>query len=221
MKLIIHGAAGRMGRALRDAIETSADFELLYGVDPVLPVRSLSQCVQKADCVIDFSHHSATADLLNYCVRTKTPVVVCTTGHTPAEHTLIRRAAGQIPVFHSSNVSVGIALLIRLVKQTAGQFPTADITILETHHSQKRDAPSGTALLLAEAIPAPKSISIHSVRRGNVPGIHQVIFTTDSQTITLKHEAHHRGLYAQGALTAAAWLTNRPAGLYAMKDLIR
>ncbi|MBO5836480.1 MAG: 4-hydroxy-tetrahydrodipicolinate reductase [Oscillospiraceae bacterium] len=220
MKLIIHGAAGRMGRALVRALENNGDFQLLYAVDPVLPVRALSQCRQKADCVIDFSHHSATKALLDYCLRTKTPVVVCTTGHTQAEHALLCRAAGQIPVFHSSNVSLGIALLTQLVSQTAQRFPDADITIIETHHSQKRDAPSGTALLLSQAIPSPRNISIHSVRRGTVAGIHRVIFTTESQTVTLQHEAHHRGLYAQGALTAAAWLTGQRPGLYSMKDLV-
>lgn len=242
MKLIIHGAAGRMGRALTKMIENSPDITLLYGVDPVCPdetmVSGLSQCVEKADCVIDFSHHSATQALMDYCTRTKTPVVVCTTAHTPEELALIENAAGEIPVFHSGNMSVGIALLMELARQTAKMFPDADIEIVETHHNQKLDAPSGTALMLAGAIGSvrdsenlvgrrgngkrtKKEIGIHAVRRGSIVGIHEVIVSTPNQSITLKHEAHDRALFAEGALTAAAWLTQQKAGLYDMKDMVK
>ena len=242
MKLIIHGAAGRMGRAVHKMIESSPDITMLYGVDAVCPdetmVSSLSQCREKADCVIDFSHHSATRSLMDYCVKTQTPVVVCTTAHTPEELALIEKAAREIPVFHSGNMSVGIALLMELAKQTAKMFPEADIEIVETHHNQKLDAPSGTALMLSKAIGSvrdsenlvgrsgngkrtKKEIGIHAVRRGSIVGIHEVIVSTPNQSITLKHEAHDRALFAEGALTAAAWLINQRAGLYDMKDMVK
>lgn len=242
MKLIINGAAGRMGRALTKLIENSADITLVSAVDAVCPdqgmVSSLSQVSEKADCVIDFSHHSATKELLCYCESTQTPVVICTTAHTDQELSRIENAGKNIPVFHSGNMSVGIALLMELARQTAKMFPDADIEIVETHHNQKLDAPSGTALMLAKAIGsvrdcvnvlgrsgngkrAKNEIGIHAVRRGGIVGIHEVIVSTANQSITLKHEAHDRALFAEGALTAAAWLTQQKPGLYDMKDMVK
>ena len=156
MKLIINGAAGRMGQALTKMIASSTDFTVAGAVDAVCPgegmVASLSQIKEKADCIIDFSHHTATKDLTDYAVANGTAVVICTTGHTDEELSYIAGAAKHIPVFHSGNMSVGIALLMELAKQTAKMFPDADIEIVETHHNQKLDAPSGTALMLAKAI---------------------------------------------------------------------
>ena len=243
MKLIIHGAAGRMGVALSQLVQNSPDITVVGAVDALCPagdmVASLDQCTEKADCVVDFSHHTATEGLLDYCVENNTPVVICTTGHTQQELDLIARAAGKIPVFHSGNMSVGIALLMRLAKQTAQMFPDADIEIVETHHNQKLDVPSGTALMLAKSVQEVRpdsrlvvgrhengkrqkqDIGIHALRLGGIVGIHQVLVSTGNQTITLKHEAHSRALFAEGAITAAAWLAKQPAGLYDMKDLVK
>ena len=243
MKLMIHGAAGRMGVALTQLVQNSPDITVVGAVDALCPgqdmVASLDQCTEKADCVVDFSHHTATADLLAYCTQNNTPVVICTTGHDRQELDMIADAAKQIPVFHSGNMSVGIALLMRLAKQTAQMFPDADIEIVETHHNQKLDVPSGTALMLAKSVQEArpdsqllvgrhengkrqkKDIGIHSLRMGGIVGIHQVLVSTGNQTITLKHEAHSRALFAEGAITAALWLTNQPAGLYDMKDLVK
>lgn len=243
MKLIIHGAAGRMGNALKALVQNSPDVTVVGAVDALCPtqdmVASLAQCTEKADCVVDFSHHTATADLLDYCTQNNTPVVICTTGHTQQELELIAQAAGQIPVFHSGNMSVGIALLMRLAKQTAQMFPDADIEIVESHHNQKLDVPSGTALMLAKSVQEARpdsrlvigrhengkrqkpEIGIHSLRLGGIVGIHEVLVSTGNQTITLKHEAHSRALFAEGAITAALWLANQPAGLYDMKDLVK
>lgn len=243
MKIIVNGAGGRMGKAIRAMIEKSPDLTLWGAVDAFCQgagmVSSLEECQKDADVIIDFSNHAATRALMDYAVATKTPVVVCTTGHTEQELKSIADAAKEIPVFHSGNMSVGIALLTRLAKQTAAMFPDADIEIVESHHNQKLDVPSGTALMLAKAVQEArpeaelnigrhengkrkkKEIGIHSLRMGNTVGIHEVIVNTGAQIITLKHEAQDRSLFAEGALTAAAFLTVQKAGLYNMKDLVK
>jgi 4-hydroxy-tetrahydrodipicolinate reductase len=193
---------------------------------------------EKVDCIIDFSHHTATEALLNFAKANKIPTVVATTGHTEEEKALILSAAEEIPVFHSANMSLGIALLVELAKTAAKAFPDADIEIIEKHHNRKLDAPSGTALLLANAIKTVRNqakfifgrsgqakreadeIGIHAIRMGNIIGEHEVIVGTDTQTITLKHEAHSRALFAEGALAAAEYLCGKPAGLYDMERMI-
>lgn len=242
MKIIINGAGGRMGKAIRAMIEKNPNLTLWGAVDAFCQgegmVSSLEEC-QKGDVIIDFSNHAATKALMDYAVATKTPVVVCTTGHTEQELKSIADAAKEIPVFHSGNMSVGIALLTRLAKQTAAMFPDADIEIVESHHNQKLDVPSGTALMLAKAVQEARpeaelnigrhengkrtkqEVGIHSLRMGNTVGIHEVIVNTGAQIITLKHEAQDRSLFAEGALTAAAFLADQKAGLYDMKDLVK
>ena len=175
---------------------------------------------------------------MDYCVGRNLPLVAATTGYTEEEFQAIRAGAEKVPVFQSYNMSIGVALLARLVGQAAAIFGGCDVEIVEAHHNRKADAPSGTALLLADAVKAqrpdaeyvfgrhgqhkrqPNEIGIHSLRMGNVVGEHEVIFSTDSQTITLKHQAHDRALFAEGALTAAAFLVGKPAGLYHMDDLL-
>ena len=151
---------------------------------------------------------------------------------------MIDAAAKKIPIFHSANMSLGVALLVELAKITAKTFPDADIEIIEKHHNRKLDAPSGTALLLANAIKEIRTkaklifgrsgqakretdeIGVHAIRMGNVIGEHEVIVGTDTQTVTLKHEAHSRALFAEGAIAAAEFLIGKPAGMYDMKSMI-
>lgn len=151
---------------------------------------------------------------------------------------MIANAAKNVPIFHSANMSLGVALLIELAVKTASVMPDADIEIVETHHNRKLDAPSGTALMIANAIKSVREkalfklgrsgkavrekdeIGIHAVRRGNVVGIHEVLVSTDCQTITLKHEAHSRALFAEGALSAVSFLRNQKPGLYDMNSII-
>jgi 4-hydroxy-tetrahydrodipicolinate reductase len=164
-------------------------------------------------------------------------LVLATTGHTPQEKEMIRAAAKEIPLFFAANYSLGVALLIELAVQTAKAMPEAQIEIIEHHHDRKIDAPSGTALAIAEAIGqvrdtqvvsgrsghgkrTEREIGIHSVRMGNIVGIHEVLIGTKNQCITLKHEAYNRALFAEGALAAAAFLCGKPAGLYDMKSMI-
>ena len=242
MNIIISGAGGRMGKALRAMLEkkgatAAALVDPFVQEDGMLP--QLTDYTGSADCIIDFSNHAGTNALVDFAVAHKLPLVVATTGHTPEEVDRIHQAAQCIPVFHSGNMSLGIALLTELAKQTAQMFPEADIEIVEAHHNQKLDAPSGTALMLAKAVqearPEAKplvgrngsgkrtkeEIGIHSLRMGNTVGWHEVIVNTGTQIITLKHEAQDRSLFAEGALAAAAFLIGKAPGLYTMKDIVK
>jgi len=246
MKLLICGVGGRMGREVAKlALDGMRGATVVAGYD-ILPVDTRefptytdwNVVDEDVDCIVDFSHHSGTEALLDFATKRNIPLVLATTGHTDAERAMIDEAAKKIPLFHSANMSLGIALLVELAKQTAKTFPEADIEIIEKHHNRKLDAPSGTALLLANAIReireracfvfgrsgqakrTPAEIGIHAVRMGNIIGEHEVIVGTDTQTITLKHEAHSRALFAEGALAAAEFLIGKDAGLYDMKKMI-
>ena len=242
--VIVNGACGRMGTEVMKLVDKGyKDTVLAAGVDAGAfsygIKRSLSEVEQGGDVIIDFSNHAATEELLKYAVQTGTPVVISTTGHTEEELAMIKEAAEKVPVFMSYNMSIGVALLCDLAKKAAAVFSDADVEIIETHHNRKQDAPSGTALMLADSIreargggdyvmgrsgtcPRQKGeIGIHAVRVGNVVGEHQVIIGTDAQTITLKHQAHDRALFAEGAITAAVFLKDKPAGLYSMKDMLK
>ena len=246
MKILICGVGGRMGREVAKlALEGVRGAEVVAGFD-VLPVDTRefrtytdwSAVEEDVDCIIDFSHHTATSALLSFAVSKKIPAVIATTGHTEQELAEIESAAKKIPIFRSANMSLGIALLVELAKTAAKTFPNADIEIIEKHHNRKLDAPSGTALLLANAIREvrekarlvfgrsgqakrePDEIGVHAIRMGNIIGEHEVIVGTDTQTLTLKHEAHSRALFAEGAVAAAAFLIGKPAGIYDMKSMI-
>ncbi len=246
MRILINGIGGRMGAEVKKLVlEGYRDSALACGVDinPITiseaPVyTSFADVKESVDCIIDFSHHTATPALLEYATEKNIPVVLCTTGHDEAEMATINKAAEKIALFHSANMSLGVALLCELAKTAAKTFPDADIEIIEKHHNRKLDAPSGTALLLAREIQKIREkaffsfgrqgqakrmkdeIGIHAVRMGNIVGEHEVIVGTDTQTITLKHEAHSRSLFAEGALVAADFIKDRSAGLYDMHSMI-
>ncbi len=241
MRIILHGAGGHMGRIVRRLIDDNEEMTLVAavdvsGVDGCL--SSLDDFTGEADCVIDFSHHAATQTLLNYCTRRNLPLVLCTTGQTESERAAIAEAGAHIPVFFSANMSPAIAMLAGMAAQAAKMFPDADIEIIEKHHNRKLDVPSGTALILAKSIQSvredsvlnigrhengkrtKKEIGIHSLRMGNEVGTHEIIISTGTQTITLKHEAEDRALFAEGAIVAANYIVHQPAGVYAMQDMI-
>ncbi len=245
MKIILRGASGRMGAMMSPAIEASdtdvlvAAVDLNYITDPDAgKYNSLADYDGEADCIVDFTLHSETHELLEYAVCRKIPVVIATTGHTDAERAEIERAAEKIPVFFASNMSVGIAVLIDMAKKAAAAFPEADIEIVETHHKHKLDAPSGTAKTIFEAIKSVRErawaklgrsgidkrtedeIGIHAIRAASVVGRHEVIIATGSETLTLTHEAHDRSLFVKGALCAAHFTDGKPAGLYGMTDML-
>lgn len=245
MNVIIHGIGGRMGRELAALILSGYKGASLtagvdsFGADAAVPCyRTLDEITEPCDVMIDFSHHSCLPALLDYCKKKNIPVVIATTGLNEEELTSIHEAAKSIPVFYSGNMSIGVALLCELAKTTVKTFDHADIEIIEYHHNRKLDAPSGTALMLFEAIKSVKDslvanlgrsglgkrekneVGIHSVRVGNIVGRHEIVIGTDSQTITLTHEAHDRSLFAEGAVTAAEFLIEQHTGLYGMQDMI-
>lgn len=243
IQVIVSGALGRMGSITVEKVNQSQDMTLAAAVDVFSKggdvLSSLNQFEGKADLIIDFSHHTGTPALIQWAVEHNTAVIMCTTGHDDAEKAAIYEAGKRIPVFFSANMSLGVALLAELAKKTAAAFPDADIEIVETHHNRKVDAPSGTALLLGNAIKTVREdavfnmgragmakrtseeIGFHAIRRGNIPGIHEVIVSTDNQCITLKHEVYDRALFADSALSAARFLAGKTPGMYEMADIIR
>ena len=248
--LILCGCGGKMGQAIIRSVADSTDARIVAGVDInasaiapacAFPVYdTVSQFPGKADVIIDFSHHTALPSLLTYAKATGTPIVVATTGHTDEERQLLTDSAKDIAVFFSGNMSIGINLLIELARHAAKTLGESfDIEIVEKHHNQKLDAPSGTALMLADGIREErgeteyvfdrhtkrakreaKEIGIHSVRGGTIVGEHEVMFAGSNEVITLSHSAASREIFAGGALRAAKYLCGKSAGLYNMSDLI-
>lgn len=242
IKVIINGACGRMGCELQKMVEEAEDLKLAARVDKMAEQSGCYSDINDfdgdADVIIDFSNHLGTKELLDYAVKKNIPTVIATTGHTEEELGMIAEASEKIAIFHSANMSLGVALLVELAKRTAEVMPDADIEIVETHHNRKLDAPSGTALMLANELKKVRKnarfilgrsgnakresdeIGISAVRRGNIVGIHEVLVSTDSQTITLKHEAHSRALFAEGGISAARFLVGKAAGLYDMHSIV-
>ncbi len=240
-----------MGRSLAEAISASGECRTVAGVDVnpsftdavcSFPVyQSIYDFPGNADIIIDFSHHSALPTLVKYATERSIPLVIATTGHTDDEIQLMKEASKTIPVFFSRNMSIGINLLIELCKVASNTLGLDfDVEIVEKHHNKKLDAPSGTAMMLAEALKAERDcdtefvysrqevrrqrekseIGIHSVRGGTIVGEHDVIFAGNNEIITLSHSATSREIFATGALKAALFIVNKPAGFYSMSELI-
>ncbi|MBE6799104.1 MAG: 4-hydroxy-tetrahydrodipicolinate reductase [Ruminococcaceae bacterium] len=246
-KIIINGCNGKMGRAVASAINTHEDCSIFAGVDVYnkidnpFPTFDTIGEVNGGDVIVDFSNPSSLPDLLEYAVATKTPIVIATTGYSEADIANIKEAAKAIPVFFTFNMSLGINLLCSLAvtasKILGGGF---DVEIVEKHHNQKVDAPSGTAIMLANAINeandnkykyvydrhsirerrSANEIGMHAVRGGSIVGDHDVIFAGHDEVITLSHSAYSKEVFAVGAVNAAVFIAGKPAGLYDMKDLI-
>ena len=247
-KLLICGAGGKMGRTVESLAKQSPDvFSVVAGADkfadpakfdyPIYP--SLADVPQQADVVVDFSRPDALADILSYCRRTGAGVVLGTTGYTPEQKQQIRDASREIAIFQTFNLSMGIALLSRLVRE-ASEFlgEEFEAEIIEKHHDAKVDAPSGTALMLAAELSGKtpddyvfgrhgtdckrtkREVGIHAVRGGTVVGEHDVLFLGHDEEITLSHRAQSKAVFAQGALRAAGFLCGKPAGLYHMEHYL-
>lgn len=238
MKLIINGSNGRMGKILTSLAKSEGEnIVALVDVNEG-EYSSLNDFSGEADCVIDFSSHKATPEITAYCVKRHIPVLIAATAQTEDELALIHDAAKTIPVFLSPNMSIGVALLADMAERVAKVFGECDIELVEAHHNQKLDVPSGTALMLANRLQEAREgltynigrhedgkrtqseIGIHSLRYGSEVGTHEVIFSNGLETITLRHDAKDRALFAKGALTAARWLIGKPAGLYGMRDML-
>ena len=248
VNIAITGACGKMGRVIADIISARSDCRVCAGVDIVaeqysdFPVyKNVNELTSKPDVIIDFSHPSALDSLLDYCKINNVPVVVATTGYTDDQIKQIKAAAEQIPLFFTFNMSLGINLLVDLAKRATkvlgDQF---DIEIVEKHHNLKKDAPSGTAIMIAEAIneeldnkmhyvydrhsvrkPREKTeIGMHSIRGGTIVGEHDIIFAGRDEVITLSHSAGSKQVFAVGSVNAAVFLSGCEKGLYQMSDLL-
>ncbi|MGN0577735.1 MAG: 4-hydroxy-tetrahydrodipicolinate reductase [Ruminiclostridium sp.] len=248
VKIAIAGANGKMGGVIANLAAQRTDCKVVAGIDlntapngsfPI--VKSPFDLPEKPEVIIDFSHPSALENLLSYCKMNSVPAVFATTGYTEEQISTIKQAAEQIPVFFTFNMSLGINLLVELGKQAArvlgGQF---DVEIVEKHHNLKKDAPSGTAIMLAEAINKElggkmnyvydrhsvrkpreaNEIGMHSIRGGTIVGEHDIIFAGHDEVITLSHSAGSKEVFAAGAVNAAVYLAGREKGLYDMSDLL-
>lgn len=238
MRAILCGANGAMGKLVQSRLKDELVAMVSLDGENGVP-RTFGELGEvPADVIVDFSHHSAVEDVLSYAKKMGCAVVIGTTGHTPQEKELIFRAAEKIPVFYAGNMSLGVAVLCKIAKQAASYFPEADIEIVEIHHNRKVDAPSGTAHMIFEAVKEARpdayehcgragegkrekgEIGISSLRMGGIVGIHEVHICTPSQTLTLRHEAQDRGMFADGAVNAARFVAGRAPGRYDMKDLM-
>ena len=247
MKVLVSGYNGHMGQVLAKMIKENSELELACGVDKVINCEgdtikcftSFNDVNIDIDIVVDFSNHLLTKELVDFGINNNKPLVIATTGQTEEEKQMIKDASKKIPIFYAANYSIGIAVLIESAKSIIKHMSNADIEIVETHHNRKLDAPSGTALKIAEEIKEVKKdanfvlgrngnkkreksdIGISSIRLGNVVGIHEVLVSTEHECLSLKHEAYDRGLFADGAIKAIIFLKNKPAGLYNMNDMLK
>lgn len=246
IKVLVHGSNGKMGGHVREQLKKSEDMELICGVDHVSTgcedypyFQSFDEVTCTPDIIIDFSFHTLVKSVLEYAMKVEKPVVIATTALDDSDKALVAKASQKIPVFLASNMSIGIALLCDFAKKAAEAFPDADIEIVEAHHNRKVDAPSGTAIMLANSIKEVRpeaeyvygrggeskrtknEIGIHALRMANIVGEHEVYITTDSQQIVLRHNAYDRGLFADGAIKAARFLAKQEKGLYSMHHMFR
>lgn len=249
VKVIMHGCNGKMGQTISSLIAADEEIKIVAGIDAVdsgkndYPVfKNISECTVEADAVIDFSVAAAVDSLLDYCAEKKLPCVLCTTGLSEAQLEKVKATAEKTAILKSANMSLGINMLLKLLKEAAQILSSAgfDIEIVEKHHNQKLDAPSGTALALADSINEEmgdcfeyvydrsqvrqkrnaKEIGISAVRGGTIVGDHDVIFAGADEVITFSHRAYSKAVFGKGAIQAAKFLAGKPAGLYDMADVI-
>lgn len=249
VRIIMHGCNGKMGQVITGLVNADANAEIVAGIDVYddghneYPVFSnLNDCTVDADVIIDFASAKAIDGLLDYCEAKKMPVVLCTTGLSEEQIERTVKVSESVAVLRSANMSLGINTLFKILKTVSPLFAEAgyDIEIVEKHHRLKLDAPSGTALALADAVNESlperydykfdrsadrqvrpdKEIGISAVRGGTIVGEHEVIFAGEDEVITFKHTAYSKSVFAKGAIEAAKFLSGKPAGMYTMKEVI-
>ena len=250
VKMIMHGCNGKMGQVITKIVKEDANAEIVAGIDKYMGIpndypvfESIDKCDVEADVVIDFSNAAAVDGLLDYCVEKQVPVVLCTTGLSEEQLGKVQEASKKVAVLKSANMSLGINMLLKLLQDATKILAPAgfDIEIVERHHNQKVDAPSGTALAMADSINAvlndeytytydrsqvrqkreKKEIGISAVRGGTIVGEHEVIYAGEDEVIEFKHTAHSKAVFAKGAVEAGKFLKGKGAGLYDMKDVIQ
>ena len=245
LRIIINGYSGSMGKVLTKCANEDSELEIVCGASkddldvPFKTYHKMSEVEELADVIIDFSHHSTIEDTLSYAIKTKTPIVIATTGFNDEELTKIKKASNIIPIFHSSNMSLGVNVLVKLVKEAAKSLNGFDIEIIEKHHNKKLDAPSGTAVMIAngvkEVLPdseyiygrhgrsdkrSSNEIGIHAIRGGTIVGEHTTIFAGHDEVVEIKHTAQSKDIFAKGAIAAAKFLVKQEAGYYNMNNML-
>ena len=247
-RIILSGCCGKMGRNVINSVNQRKDCEIVAGIDIVedsnigFPIfQNYNELEVKADVIIDFSNPALLSSMLEYAIKTGTSVVLATTGLSDSQIKDVEDAAKTIPVFFSYNMSLGVSLLCELSKTAAKILGTDfDVEIVEAHHNQKIDAPSGTAIMLANAVKEEmpdayfeydrhskrekrhsNEIGIHSFRGGTIVGEHQVIFAGNDEIVTLSHSARSKAIFSQGAVNAAVFLAGKESGIYNMSDLVK
>ncbi|MGL5346012.1 MAG: 4-hydroxy-tetrahydrodipicolinate reductase [Peptostreptococcaceae bacterium] len=246
LKVIVNGCLGKMGKVLTRCVLEDNELELICGSSfnptETTDYKIYSKMVdikETADVIIDFSHHSSLDDVLSYALDTKTPLVIATTGYNNDELNKIKEASKIIPIFLSFNMSLGVNVLLKLVKEATKALGNFDIEVIEKHHNKKVDAPSGTAVMIANAIKevlptieynygrygreakrTDNEIGIHAVRGGTIVGEHNVIYAGHDEVVELKHTAQSKDIFAKGAITAAKYLVNQEPGYYNMDNML-
>lgn len=249
VRIIMHGCNGKMGQVITGLVAKDNEVEIVAGIDPYddghnsYPVfSSFHDCIVKADVIIDFATAKAVDGLLEYSKKNNVPAVICTTGLSEEQIERIHETSREVAILKSANMSLGINTLFKLLKQATAILAPAnfDMEIVEKHHNQKLDAPSGTALALADSMKEalddsyyykydrskerakrdPKEIGISAVRGGTIVGEHEVFFCGEDEVIEFKHTAYSKSIFAKGAIEAAKFLAGKPAGMYDMSDVI-
>lgn len=248
-KMIMHGCNGRMGHVIIDLVKEDPEIEVVAGVDAFgesaydFPVyKKLEDCDADADVIVDFSNASAADGLLDYCAEHNIPVVLCSTGLSEEQLKKVKDTSEKVAILKSANMSVGVNALMKVLSEVSPILAAAgfDIEIVEKHHNQKLDAPSGTAIALADSVNGAlnneyeyvydrstrrekrpeKEIGISAVRGGTIVGDHDVIFAGHDEVITFSHRAYSRAIFGKGAIQAAKFLAGKPAGMYDMSDAL-
>jgi len=247
---MMHGCNGKMGQVITKIVKEDANAEIVVGIDKYMGIQneypvfdSIEKCDVDADVIIDFSNAAAVDELLNYCVVKQIPVVLCTTGLSEEQLQKVKVASEEVAILKSANMSLGVNMLLKVLQDVTKILAPAgyDIEIIEKHHNQKVDAPSGTALALADSINEvlnqeytytydrsqerkkreKTEIGICAVRGGTIVGEHEVIYAGEDEVIEFKHTAHSKAVFAKGAVEAAKFLKGKEAGMYDMKDVIQ
>jgi len=249
-KIIMHGCNGQMGQVITRMVKEDDEATLVAGIDAYQGIvneyptySTIAECKEKGDVIIDFSNAGAIEELLTYCVQKNTPVVLCTTGLSEEQLEKVAEASKKVAILKSANMSLGVNMLLKLLQEATKVLTPAgfDVEIVERHHNQKVDAPSGTALALADSVNEAldneytynfnrsnvrekrekKEIGVVAVRGGTIVGEHEVIFAGEDEVVEFKHTAYSKAVFAKGAVEAAKFLAEKPAGMYDMSDVIQ
>lgn len=249
IKILLNGCAGKMGKVVTNCAANEENIKIVAGVDKISPNSNLGYAVftdinsftEDYDVLLDFSRAESLDSLINYSKSRKKPLILCTTGYTKEQLAIIKKESENIPIFRSANMSIGINVINNILRETAKMlYGDFDIEIVEKHHNQKVDSPSGTALLLGDTIKnsiqdemnyvygrqgnskrKENEIGIHSIRGGSIVGEHDIIFAGKGETIEIKHTAISREVFAVGALKACKFIIGKNPGLYSMDDVLK